>query len=439
MNGANWLLLIAAVAVLAVLLGVLIATGLADEISRHRWRSDRHAQLPAGALGQLVAPARPLSGAVSAIELVASALIVGLVAAIISREGVTQLVLIGGAVALASVAAALLVPKSWARANPVAAEHRLARWARVIVGLLTPLANVLDAGQRLVATLLFRRSGEGFIDEEVMGDAPPGPGDEEPDERAMIANVLRLERTSVREVMVPRVDVVAAPETSALPDLLAAITGGGHSRVPVYRGSIDRVVGVLYAKDLLPFVGGSAVTVPLADLLRPAYSVPESMRLDELLAELKRRRVHMAIVADEYGGTAGIVTIEDVLEEIVGEIQDEYDSEPPLIERLDGGGLLADGRLAIDDLASALGLSLEQREFETVAGLVHHHLGRMAEPGDQIDIEGLRIEVVEVEGHRLRQLRLERRPTDGGSPAAPAPAAHAFSADPEAEGEGGAR
>jgi putative hemolysin len=232
----------------------------------------------------------------------------------------------------------------------------------------------------------------------------------EPEEREMIDNVLQLEETTARDIMVPRVDIIAVDEESAPSEIVERITAHGHSRLPVYRETIDDVVGILYAKDLLPFVIGTTRTLPLKKLVRPAYVVPESKRIDELLTELRRNRVHIAIVADEYGGTAGLVTIEDILEEIVGEIHDEYDEAPILLERVNDREIIADGRLPIEDVEQALGLDLtgDDDPYGTAAGFVHWHLDRLPRPGDQVGAQGLRAEVLEMDGNRLRRLRLTR-------------------------------
>jgi putative hemolysin len=188
------------------------------------------------------------------------------------------------------------------------------------------------------------------------------------------------------------------------------MTETGHSRLPVYRDSIDHIVGILYAKDLLPFVIGSTRSLPIKALVRPPYVVPESKRLDDLLAELRRNRIHIAVVADEYGGTAGVVTIEDILEEIVGEIHDEHDEETILLEHVSDREVIVDGRLPIEAVEDALGLSLtgEDDSYGTAAGFVHWHLDRLPRVGDLFDAHGLRAEVLDMEGHRLRHLRLTR-------------------------------
>lgn len=228
-------------------------------------------------------------------------------------------------------------------------------------------------------------------------------------EREMIDGILKLESMNVRDIMVPRLDVVAIERSVPPDELIETITKAGHSRIPVYQESVDRILGVLYAKDLLPFVIGTTRRIPLLDLIRPAFVVPESKKVNDLFAELKRTRIHIAIVADEYGGTAGLVTIEDILEEIVGEIQDEYDSEEPLFEQGDVGVLLADGRLPIEDVEDALEIEFEQDDdFGTLGGFIHKHLGRLPIQGDEFEAEGVRVEILTVERHRVRRLRITK-------------------------------
>jgi CBS domain containing-hemolysin-like protein len=228
-------------------------------------------------------------------------------------------------------------------------------------------------------------------------------------ERQMIDGILSLEEMTVRDIMVPRLDIIGLERSVTSQELIDTITRAGHSRIPVYRDSIDNVVGVLYVKDLLPFVIGNTIRIPLLDLIRPAFVVPESKKLPELFTELKRTRIHLAIVADEYGGTAGLITIEDILEEIVGEIQDEYDSEQPLFQLEGEDVLIADGRLPIEDVEEALGVEFEEDdEFGTLGGFVHKHLGRLAVQGDSFEAEGVRVEVLEIERHRVRAMRITR-------------------------------
>lgn len=232
-------------------------------------------------------------------------------------------------------------------------------------------------------------------------------------ERQMIDGILSLEEMTVRDIMVPRLDIVAVDRTITAAELIGAITRAGHSRIPVFRESIDNVLGVLYVKDLLPFVIGSTSRIPLLDIIRPAFVVPESKKLSELFTELKRTRIHLAIVADEYGGTAGLVTIEDILEEIVGEIQDEYDTEVPLFEQGEDDSIIADGRLPIEDVEDALGVRFEDDDdFGTLGGFIHKHLGRLAIQGDTFEAEGVRVDILQVEKHRVRKMRVTRLDSD---------------------------
>jgi putative hemolysin len=231
------------------------------------------------------------------------------------------------------------------------------------------------------------------------------------DEREMIEGILSLEEMTARDIMVPRVDIVAVDRTIAPRELIDIIVKAGHSRIPVYQESIDHIIGVLYAKDLLQFVIGNTIRIPLLDLFRPAFVVPESKRLNVLFAEMRRNRIHLAIVADEYGGTAGLVSIEDVLEEIVGEIEDEFDTAEWLFDQPAPDQLLADGRLPIEDVEDTLDIQFEEDDdFGTLGGFVHKHLGRLPKKGDAFEAEGVRVEIIEVERLRIRKLLVTRLP-----------------------------
>jgi CBS domain containing-hemolysin-like protein len=232
----------------------------------------------------------------------------------------------------------------------------------------------------------------------------------------MIAGILQLDRTLTREIMVPRIDVVSVEVDTRLRDALDVIIAGAHSRVPVYEGSIDHVVGVLYAKDLLKALRDGKTDAPLRALLRPACFVPESKRLDELLQELQANKVHMAIVVDEYGGTAGVVTIEDILEEIVGEIQDEYDTgEEPQSERIGQNEAVFDARVTIDDANEMLDLNLPT-ESDTLGGLVYQRLEKMPKVGDQVRVGDVVVSVINVTGRRIQKVRVARIAAENQDP-----------------------
>ena len=228
-------------------------------------------------------------------------------------------------------------------------------------------------------------------------------------ESRMIDGILSLEEMTVRDIMVPRLDVVALERRATAREVIDMIIEKGHSRLPIYQENLDRILGVLYVKDLLPFVIGNTDRLSLLDLIRPAYVIPESKKLPELFTDLKRMRIHVAIVTDEYGGTAGLVTIEDILEEIVGEIQDEYDFEEEQLVAAGDDAVVADGRVPMEDLEEALGIEFEEDEdFSTLGGFVHKHLGRLAVAGDAFEAEGVHVEILSVERHRVRKMRVTR-------------------------------
>lgn len=243
---------------------------------------------------------------------------------------------------------------------------------------------------------------------EQMVDAGEKVGLIESNEHEMISGVMGLDRTMAREIMVPRMDMVAVDIEMPLRAALDVIVDGSHSRVPVYEENIDHITGLLYAKDLLRTLRDGRSELPLRSVLRPAHFVPESMPVDELLQELQESKVHMAIVVDEYGGTAGVVTIEDVLEEIVGEIQDEYDvSEEPLVERVNENEAVFDARVTIEDVNDALSVQLAG-ESDTLAGLVYRRLQKMPKVGDQVQVDGLTISVLSVAGRRIKKVRVSK-------------------------------
>lgn len=232
------------------------------------------------------------------------------------------------------------------------------------------------------------------------------------EERRMIRAIFRLEDTTAREIMVPRVDIVAADCQESLSSLVKLIVEYGRSRIPIYEDNIDNVIGILYAKDLLQYLNDGDSSVSLRQILRPAYFIPESKKLDELLRELQQRRVHMAIVVDEYGGTAGLVTIEDLLEEIVGEIEDEYDKGEAQIERLSENAVVMEGKASIGELNELFDVQIEGEDFDTVGGFVYKQLGKIPSPGDEIKLGPLTISVLSTLGRRIKKVRIEREQRD---------------------------
>jgi CBS domain containing-hemolysin-like protein len=219
--------------------------------------------------------------------------------------------------------------------------------------------------------------------------------------------------------MVPRIDIVALASDAALGDIVATIVREGHSRIPVFEGSIDNIVGILYAKDLLPYLVGEDEPPQIRTLLRTPLFVPESMLVDDLLHSFQGRKVHIAVVLDEYGGTAGLVTIEDLIEEIVGEIQDEYDAEEPLIVAISDEEARVDGRTPVDDLVDHFDTTLDgedRDEYDTVGGLIYHRVGGVPRAGDVVEVDGLRLTVESTDGRRVRKVLVVRRAEPGEEP-----------------------
>lgn len=229
----------------------------------------------------------------------------------------------------------------------------------------------------------------------------------EKEERDMIAGVFQLGNALAREVMVPRPDIVAVDADTPMLEALSTVIRAGHSRIPVYQGNIDNIIGILYAKDLLSYLRDGNTAVSLSKTIRDAYFVPESKAADTLLQELQQLRTHIAIVVDEYGGVAGLVTIEDLLEEIVGEIRDEYDmAEEPLIEVITPFEVICNARIDLDDLNRQFSLSLPTEESDSLGGLIYSRLGRIPEVGDTITVEGVEATVLDIEGQRITKVKV---------------------------------
>ncbi len=229
------------------------------------------------------------------------------------------------------------------------------------------------------------------------------------EEHAMLDAVLDLGDTKVREVLVPRTEMIALEKDSSLESALETIIEAGHSRIPVYDGDIDNIVGILYAKDLLKSWGCTSEEIDLLSKIRKAFFVPESKAVNELLKEFKTKRVHMAIVVDEYGGTSGLITIEDILEEIVGEIQDEYDLEEMVsCRKLDDGSIMFDARYPIDDFEEETGVVLEKGDYDTLGGFVIRFLGHVPVIGEQFTFSTVEFVVEDADARRVSKIRVRK-------------------------------
>ncbi len=231
----------------------------------------------------------------------------------------------------------------------------------------------------------------------------------EDNERAMIHSIFEFGETEVREVMIPRIDIVGVEENISLEGLTKLIGSKGHSRIPLYSDGLDNILGVIHAKDLLPIIIGKAAKPDLTKLARSAYFVPESKKLHHLLKEFQKEKQHMAIVIDEYGGTAGLVTLEDVLEEIVGEIQDEYDKEPPLYKKIDENSFLVDAKIDLHDLNEQLDMDLPtEGEYESLGGFIFSLTEYVPEQNEVVEYKNYTFIIKSINRNRIVQIKLTR-------------------------------
>ena len=225
----------------------------------------------------------------------------------------------------------------------------------------------------------------------------------------MISSIFEMGDKEVREVMIPRTDLVALDIFTPMSEVIAHITRVGHSRLPVYEGSADDIVGILYVKDLFRRLARGERDLELRRILRPAHFVPETKKVDELLHEMQKDKVHLAIVVDEYGGTAGLVTLEDLVEEIVGEIRDEYEVEQELVLPVSENEAVMDARVPFEDVRETFDLDIEPSEdYDTLGGFITNQLGRFPRAGESIEVAGVRFTVESVEGKRIRRVRVTR-------------------------------
>lgn len=228
------------------------------------------------------------------------------------------------------------------------------------------------------------------------------------EENEMIRSIFALRDTVVREIMVPRTDMASISVDATFRDVLNSIIECGHSRIPVFDGTIDNVIGLVYAKDLLKYWGMEESAVVLRKILRAPYFIPETKNLEELLHEFKKKRIHIAIVIDEYGGTSGLVTIEDLLEQIVGDIQDEYDLEEEWLVEGDDGAAVVDARLPIEELEEHFGIEIEREKFDTVGGLIFHLTGRIPSEGEEVETGPIRLTVLEADARKIKKVRITK-------------------------------
>jgi CBS domain containing-hemolysin-like protein len=308
-----------------------------------------------------------------------------------------------------------VVPKTFAVQRLDSAALTVAPTVRVVGRLLHPVAQLLVWLANAAMVLL---PGKGlprgpFVTEDEIKhlvDVAEEEEEIEEDERELIHSIFEFGDTVVREVMVPRPDMITLPSDATLDQALEVIVEAGYSRIPLYEGDNDNIIGVLYAKDVLKRVHESQGAQRVAALARKPTYVPEQKKVAELLREMQTQRVHMAIVVDEYGGTAGLVTIEDLIEEIVGEIVDEYDKEEPLVEPIDDETIRVDAKMPIDEVNELLGVDLPHEEWDTVGGLVFGLTGRVPFAGETVKFDSLEFRTERVTGRRIQKVVIKKLP-----------------------------
>lgn len=319
--------------------------------------------------------------------------------------------------ALWTIVVGELVPRAYAQRHPEAVALRVQGLLRVFMFLFTGLAgfalglsNLLVKPFGLTATF----AAPVITEEElrVLLEASAQSGAIEEDEKQIIRNVISFGDTDARQVMTPRIDIRAADVGMALPDLLRLVVDSGHSRIPLYEGSVDAIIGIVHAKDLLAALARGETSLDLRHIMRHPLLVSENKRIDDLLDEFRRAKVQIAVVQDEYGGTAGLVTLEDLLEELVGEIHDEYDKDTSQIHIIGPDTSLVDARMAIIDLNEQMGLDLPHEDFDTIGGLVFGLFGRLPKQGESIYHDGLDFVVEKTGLRRIDQIRLVKRLRD---------------------------
>ncbi len=274
-------------------------------------------------------------------------------------------------------------------------------WTAFLIWIMDRIDDTLWTGEALthlssgeIRSLLTEENGNVTLEE---------------DEREMIHSIFSFHDTAVREIMVPRIDMVSLESTDPVASIIGTVNACGHSRIPVHEGSVDKVTGILYAKDVLSLIKEGRLEAAgkvVGDLARPAYYIPESKKIDEVLEEFRGKRIHMAIVIDEYGGTAGLVTLEDVLEEIVGEIEDEFDQAEKLYHWVSDRALRVDPKINLEVLQEVLGITLPDGENETLGGLIYEAAGNVPASGDQVEVANLKVRVEEVADQRMLRVTI---------------------------------
>jgi CBS domain containing-hemolysin-like protein len=319
-----------------------------------------------------------------------------------------------GAMTLLLFEFAEVTPKTFTLQHTDRVALRLAPIIVAVTVAIGPVARFLIRVANVVMPGKGLPQGPFVTEQEIKAMAEMASEEEviEEEEKELIHSIFEFGDTLVREVMVPRPDLVAAPADSSMPNVLDLVLRHGYSRIPVYRETVDEIVGVVYAKDLLRHLHAGKGDVSLEKIMREPYFVPETKKIADLLREMQQKRIHIAIVTDEYGSVAGLVTIEDLLEELVGEIADEYDREEPQIEPVNEWTYRVNGRLSIDEVNELLDVQLPHDEWDTVAGLMYGLLGSVPTQGETVAYDNLEFTAEKVQGRRIAKVLIRRKRSD---------------------------
>jgi len=308
-----------------------------------------------------------------------------------------------------------ITPKTYSAYNSEKVVIKLGKPLEVLSVVFTPFLIVLNRVTKVIIKALggnVNNNRTTVSEEEIktLVDVGEEAGIIEKQEKEMINSIFEIGDIEVTEVMVPRIDIVYLEEDVTVEEAIKKVLKCGFSRIPVIKKSIDNITGIIYAKDLLAcyFKQDKDESKGIRELIRPAYYVPESKKAIDLLTEMQLEKIHIAIVLDEYGGTLGLVTIEDILEEIVGDILDEYDEEMDLIDYLDEQTLIVDSKISIDEINETFKISLPEDEFESVGGLIFNLLGRIPKKGDNIEYNGLLFKILEVHNRRIKKVEISK-------------------------------
>jgi putative hemolysin len=422
MSGADWLL-VAAIVVLFLISGVLALSETAfTRMSRVRALAlEEEGRASATRLARLLERPERTLNSLLLVVLVCQLVSANLIGVLLEQNLGAVGFLIGIVVEIAVFFVFFeVVPKTFA----IQHTDRAALLVAPILSFLTNFAPLRLVSRALIGLANVVLPGRGlkegpFVTEEEIRQMADVAADEEAierDERKLIHSIFEFGDMVVREAMTPRTDMVAIDADASIEDGITAAIAAGFSRLPAYEETTDNIIGLVFLKDLVALARASKRNEPVRTALREAVFVPEQKRVAELLREMQTKQFHMAIVIDEYGGTSGLVTLEDLLEEIVGDITDEYDIEEPTVEHLPDGTLRVPGRTSIDDVSDELGVELPDTEWDTVGGLVFNLLGHVPEEGECVRFQGLEFRTERVKGRRIVSVQIRPTPDSAAEP-----------------------